>query len=200
MKRSVVSAVAVVLSVSSIAASRAEAPNQMKQCAIGLVAYKVSFSLKSKGCYLAVDEGKLKANLEVLGWSAKQPPKVDWAKEVAVVDVGDIPYAHAVPACDGVFAEAGKAPVAKWKWREEVPPSASAALENKPAPAKDDRSMTQQAKDQFANLPKEAVEKGKAIGEDFKNFPALPKRYAVVMTFPKELVAKSTNLRCKVEK
>lgn len=185
------------------AALAAESPNQLKQCVIGPVAFKMDFSFKSKRCYLAQDESKLRANLEVLGWKGEQHPKLDWAKEVAVVDVGDIPYATAVPACEGVFAEAGnKATLVKWKWREHVVPStASARSAPKPAPVNDERSIKEKVKEEFANYPTEAKEKLNAIGEDFKKFPSpMPKRYAVIAIFPKHVLAKAPSVKCLVEK
>jgi hypothetical protein len=177
----------------------ADPASSMKQCAVGPV--KMNWKVwKANRCQVFDSAEKLKEGLEKMGWSTELP-RIDWSKEAAVVDAGEAPYGNAVATCDGVFLnEQTKKTQFRWKWQEQkVASSASASTPR--ANTASGEPLGDQVKDSIKQIPKDAVDKMKAVGEDFKKFPSpIPGRVALVASFPKELLAKTPKLECRTQK
>jgi hypothetical protein len=188
-----------------IAASSAHAAeaNSMKQCIIGPV--KLEWKVwKAKRCLVIDKEAKFKETLQQLGWSEKVP-QIDWAKNAAVIDLGNNPYGNAVAACDGVYADQqAQKTVFRWKWEQRIASASSAAGPKDGANTQGgppDQTFGDQVKESAKRIPQDAVEKMKAVGEDFKKFPnPVPSRAAVIASFPKELLTKAPAIDCRMQK
>ena len=182
-----------------------ESANMANQCIVGAV--KLSWKPVPR-CVVFDNEAKFNATLNAWGWDPKQKPKVNWARDVAVLDSANNPYGNAVAACNGLFTDAQKKTgTLRWAWRQNNPPSAAAAREKanakapKPDPAADDKRIGDKVKESVTQVGSDAKQGLKDVVEDFKKFPSpIPKRAAVVATFPKDLLGKTPKVDCVMEK
>jgi hypothetical protein len=177
--------------------------NSMKQCIIGPV--KLEWKVwKAKRCLVIDKEAKFKETLQELGWSEKVP-QIDWTKHAAVIDLANNPYGNAVAACEGVYADQDKQKaVFRWKWVQRIASPSSTPGAKDGAIVQGgaaDQTFGDQVKESAKRVPQEAVEKMKAVGEDFKKFPnPVPGRAAVIAAFPRELLTKTPAFDCRMQK
>ena len=134
----------------ALVASAQESANMAKQCIVGAV--KLSWKPVPR-CIVFDNEAKFKATLDAWGWNPKQMPKVNWARDMAVVDSHNNPYGNAVATCTGLFTDPQKKTgTLRWAWQQNNPPSAAAAREKakadapKPDPAADEKKMVEDRK------------------------------------------------------
>lgn len=188
-----------------MAASAQESAIMASQCTVGSV--KLSWKPVPR-CIVFDNETKFKATLDVWGWDPKQTPKVNWARDVAVVDSHNNPYGNAVANCAGLFTDTKtKTATLRWAWQQNNPRSAAATREQanaeapKPDAAQEDKKIGDKVKESVTNVASDAKEGLKDVVEDFKKFPnPIPKRAAVVATFPKELRGKTPKVDCLMAK
>lgn len=189
----------------AVAASAQESPNMANQCIVGAV--KLSWKPVPR-CIVFDTEAKFKATLDAWGWDPKRMPKVNWTRDMAVVDSHNNPYGNAVAHCAGLFTDARKKTgTLRWAWQQNNPQSAAAAREKtnadapKPAAAEDDKKMGDKVKESVTDVASDAKQGLKDVVEDFKKFPnPIPKRAAVVATFPKDLLGKTPKIDCVMAK
>jgi hypothetical protein len=189
----------------ALAAAAQDSANVANQCIVGAV--KLAWKPVPR-CIVFDSEAKFKATLETWGWDPKQMPKVNWAKDIAVVDSANTPYGNAAAACEGLFTDAQKKTgTLRWAWQQNNPQSSAAAREKakadapKPDPAKDDKKITEKMKDSVTQVGSDAKQGFKDVVEDFKKFPSpIPKRAAIVATIPKDLLGSKPKIDCVMTK
>ncbi|MDQ3259277.1 MAG: hypothetical protein M3Q00_00590 [Pseudomonadota bacterium] len=195
---------AILLGAAAVASAQ-ESANMATKCIVGAV--KLSWKPVPR-CMVFINATKFKATLDAWGWDPKQTPKVNWRRDVAVVDSANNPYGNAVAVCVGLFADAEKKRgTLRWAWQQHNPQSAAAAREKAKAEtpasgrAADDKKIVDKVKESVTEVGSEAKQGLKDVVEDFKSFPSpIPKRAAVVATFPKDLLGKARKVDCVMEK
>jgi hypothetical protein len=187
------------LSVSTLAA---EPANSLNKCTIGGVSLKSTFKFVMKRCLVFQEEAKFRETLEQMGWDMNALPSVDWSKEAAVVEAGERPYPKAEAACVGVYGDAKQQKATfRWAWQERAAATAAEPAPAEGKPSTDKKPMGEQMKDSVKAVGQDVVKTGKQIAQDFKQFPnPLPKRQAVIATFPKALLAHGVKMECSVQK
>jgi hypothetical protein len=186
-------------------ASAQNSANAADQCIIGSV--KLSWKPVQR-CIVFDNEAKFKATLEAWGWDPKQLPKINWARDMAVVDSHNNPYGNAVATCAGLSTDPQKKTgTLRWAWQQNNPQSAAASREKakadapKPDPAKDDKKVVDKVKESVTDVANDAKQGFKDVVEDFKKFPnPIPKRAAVVAVFAKDLLGKTPKIDCVMDK
>lgn len=189
----------------AIVAQAQESANKANQCIIGSV--KLSWKPAPR-CIVFDNQAKFKATLEAWGWDPKQMPKVNWARDMVVVDSHNNPYGNAVATCAGLSTDPQKKTgTLRWAWQQNNPQSAAAAREkaNAEAPKPDstagDKKIGDKVKESVTDVATDAKQGFKDVVEDFKKFPnPIPKRAAVVATFSKDLLGKTPKVDCVMAK
>ena len=190
---------------SALVASAQESANIANQCIVGSV--KLTWKPVPR-CIVFDNEAKFKATLSAWGWDPKQTPKINFAKNMAVVDSANNPYGNAHANCAGLSANTqNKTGTLKWAWQQDVAPSVAVAREKakaeqpKTASTGNDKKISEKAKESVMDVASEAQQGLKDVAEDMKKFPSpVPKRAAVVAIFPKDLLGKSPKIDCVMDK
>lgn len=183
----------------------ADVGNLANQCVVGAV--KLSW-MPVKRCIVVQDETQFKATLDAWGWGAQPIPPINWSKQAVVLDSGNNPYGNGVATCGGLFANTTKSALTlRWGWHQNIVPSSASRTKTNAASKKasdsgaDDKTIGEKAKESVADVAADAKQALKDVVEDAKKFPSpIPKRAALIVTFPKALLSAKPTVNCVVEK